>query len=160
MRRHLFNFAAAASLVLWAAALGMWARSYTTADSWVRLSSNGTVIFEFEIHSQNGRIGYEVSSYGGATAPGWRHVSRDSVITTPPYWFTAHGPPHGSESYADLAIYTGVLPLWWFVRRHFGTLTRRRRAGQCLECGYDLRASPGRCPECGTVPRHVRSAPA
>lgn len=31
-----------------------------------------------------------------------------------------------------------------------GERERRRRQGRCLECGYDLRASPGRCPECGT----------
>jgi hypothetical protein len=40
-----------------------------------------------------------------------------------------------------------ILPLVWLS----GRLSSRRaaRRGRCPACGYDLRASPDRCPECG-----------
>jgi rubrerythrin len=38
----------------------------------------------------------------------------------------------------------------WRSRRE---ATRDRLRGLCPFCGYDLRASPARCPECGEIKR-------
>jgi hypothetical protein len=87
-------------------------------------------------------------------------------------WISTHGriarPPAGPivATAKPLPFIRIVSIDWWFftvigsllplariasrvvkVRRS----TRRRRAGLCPACGYDLRASPGRCPECGTT---------
>jgi hypothetical protein len=53
-----------------------------------------------------------------------------------PYWF--------------LTVFFGAYP----IGRICLSLRRRQRfnLGKCEACGYDLRATPGRCPECGTAP--------
>ena len=45
-----------------------------------------------------------------------------------------------------LACLGGLYFSFLHGRRH----RRRRKLGLCLKCGYDLRASKKRCPECGT----------
>ena len=40
----------------------------------------------------------------------------------------------------------GTFPAIYLIRR------KKRMPGTCKTCGYDLRATPERCPECGAVP--------
>jgi len=69
-----------------------------------------------------------------------------------PYWLLACG---------AAAAGTGVLMMSRLLHRR-----SRRRAGKCVRCGYDLRATPqeggallDRCPECGAIPRPPHNLP-
>lgn len=54
-----------------------------------------------------------------------------------------------SDWFATLAA--SIMPAFWIWRRW--KLRAKMRIGICEICGYDLRATPGRCPECGRVPQ-------
>jgi len=76
----------------------------------------------------------------GEEARSWGTADLFMPSLTLPYWLPA----------LPLALF--ALP--WLRRTIIQR--RRRQRGCCLHCGYDLRESPDRCPECGTVPRDLR----
>jgi hypothetical protein len=71
--------------------------------------------------------------------------------------YSASGSGSGSETrcvvqvpYWSLLLLTAIPMLAW-LKVTLRTWSRRGR-GCCEACGYDLRATQGRCPECGSVP--------
>ena len=52
-----------------------------------------------------------------------------------------------------IAVLFAVLPL--IKVRRWSKEESFARQGHCHACGYDLRATPDRCPECGTIPKKV-----
>jgi hypothetical protein len=82
------------------------------------------------------RLGFAARHLAG---PPGRRAPEGRVVVFP-YWFV-------------LALAT-PLPMRWLPSR-FRSRRRRRlaAAGRCTTCGYDLRSTPDRCPECGSTPQ-------
>ena len=179
MKRRLFRFLSVVSLVLCMATCVLWVRSYWIHDGfqWYRSRSEG---FEWaSLIATQGRIVIsaerdnrfltdispppESDSYfraEGSKEPEWSI----SPLST---WRCA-GLVYGRQS--DVAEYPEVrieliIPSWMPVVAAAIALAcnlfrytrgfvkgRRRDRGRCPSCGYDLRATLDRCPECGKIP--------
>jgi hypothetical protein len=159
--------------VVCAGMLALWVRSYFVADHLYGVrqeqTGNGVVQSNFEFISDRGALVYFRPEWLRAPdAPvrdsprwGWKQTSRapgqpmDVVIGLRTFRWDVWG--RGDQStrvgrvpHWPIVIATGLMPgarlLLWLRRR------RRKPAGHCAACGYDLRATPGQCPECGAVP--------
>jgi hypothetical protein len=175
----LLNLLTALSLLLCVAVVALGVRSYWVADElrWTRADNVGRVHYRWyaTIVSSRGGLAicqdaevYELASITPqeAAAPtgvwlwsGWKRRPADAYPTPA---FSMRVPPSGFHiawqtspgtvlrelivPYWSLAFLTAVLPAAWLTRSR----RNRSRAGLCTVCGYDLRATPGRCPECGS----------
>jgi hypothetical protein len=85
--------------------------------------------------------GFQICYDADDSAATWK---RERSITLPA-WFCS--------------LLLAVLPacsVAMFIRRSAASRAGERR-GLCPRCGYDLRATPRRCPECGHEPKQGRS---
>jgi len=139
VRRRLLNLLAVLSLVLClACAVGAFARA--TAGPWT-LTRGPTLLVGLDLGQlvvgRRPAAAYRPAWAGQVQRCGFRYTrwSDGSVETDVPLWAVA-------ALSAPAALASRVLA------RRAG---RGVADGRCAGCGYDLRATPDRCPECGTA---------
>jgi hypothetical protein len=166
MKRRLLNLLTALSLLLCVAVVGLWVRGYLRTDT-VCVVRGRTLLYG---ESSRGAVAFAV--YTGfppseepvvqdASVRGWAWQTtpgRDRYMgvkrTLGFYWYYRATPPASVQRIlhvpdAAILLAGAFLPAlgaarWWRSRRG-------PKPGICSRCGYDLRATPGRCPECGKV---------
>jgi hypothetical protein len=170
MLRRLFTLVAALSLLLCVAAAVLWARSGTRSDyasvapSWrafvCMTFPGGLKVSTWPDPVQPGGLRfasyeYEVRNAYGAWMPrpavSWAKLGFDFK----PLQFSnqSRPAPGAFELYVPFWFLAAALLAMPFVAAARLVRSRRRiRRGVCLDCGYDLRATAGRCPECGMLP--------
>jgi hypothetical protein len=152
MKSRLLNVATILSLLLCLATVGMWVRSYWMMDTHVWQRPGGKVLW--------------MSSEGGTAVVVWPPMTPQEIASHPggdAETFTFLYFAWITDRYGGKPVRTLVVP-YWFPTFACGLLPalrtrrsakarakdRRLRAGLCVRCGYDLRATTGRCPECGS----------
>lgn len=164
---------AGSSLVRCLVMVGLWARSYRAVDflTWRVVDREPTGFREGGLESVHGSVHLAYlsspASLRASEPAGLVYERIDAGNVRMPRGTLARRWGFGHDRMANaaglsyrsvwvphwlLAMVTAALPGAWLVRRaKLRTRRRRLRLGLCPACGYDLRATPGQCPECGAV---------
>jgi hypothetical protein len=175
--RWAFNILAGVSLVLLLAVAAMWVRSYWVGEAIYReapayrlavLSSKGQCSAfrtTYPKSAANGQARWKYSNRGM-----WAEVTRRPGLYRADPGVRCYGPvagfglfdkPAGPKSrgaatrevffpYWFLVLLTVAGPAAWCYQARRRRRLRSRSLSLCPVCSYDLRATPDRCPECGT----------
>jgi hypothetical protein len=159
IRPWLFTIVSGASLILCLLTVTAWVRSYKITDEWCQVSTEHFTL----IQTQAGRIvmlrtkgfAFPVIDSRRVAKP---RLGRQSSMFR--FQFAGHGlettfvvVPHWF-----FAILFAIAPTCWLLFNPRRRRAKRLRGGFCPHCGYDLRATPDRCPECGRPARAQASA--
>ena len=172
MTCRLLNLLTALSLLLCVAVVGLWVRSYWVRDAVGRI----THLSEHNVRwigaeSESGALSVGATEMTNPDPVNLRILedARSTRTTTwerdravRDKWLRNLAPQLIRETYpvaggafkgTDVLVphcvlvgITAVAPIQWARLRR----RRRRHDGLCPACGYDLRATPHRCPECAT----------
>jgi hypothetical protein len=155
MRPLLLVFSAV-SLALAIMLAVMWFQSYSSMDAW-QIQSNfgegGRASRIFYIVSGEGDLRTRLLRDNGTS--GWTPTSDHVYCSFRHYRMHLSAATKISNFFSGQAV---VLPYWALVLLlsfpsafYVSIWVRRKKPGMCPICGYDLRATPDRCPECGTL---------
>jgi hypothetical protein len=161
-RQILLTTAALISLLLCIASITLWSRSTrklspAAADSFdiVHNVPNETYVWFI---SDRGRL-----AFCRQRGHDWHSPHTAFRILGLEYASSTAGQSYLKDLYVPywlLTLITLILPLTCttsWIRRQ--VQARRHRPGLCPTCGYDLRATPNRCPECGAIPSKLDNVP-
>jgi hypothetical protein len=129
--------------------------------------------WSFDVNSSHRRTPSFLQTNGGATVEGPAAVFGFEGGSRFYAGFKFAHLPAGTDSIEGIPIFHATLitiPHWVLIifaltpaavqTRQLLLQRSRARRGCCLNCGYDLRGTPDRCPECGTPARnHKIDAP-
>jgi hypothetical protein len=159
--RVMIAVAAAVSLLLALAVAGLWARSvwWQTADWWLYSADLKSEGFVFASVDGVMSLAWGQSS-PFASVPGFDHDDSPydpSLSPAMKWWRPLQLTTWGTDSSVSVAdwlplLLFSVLPLWWALQRGPVRIRRQRlRLGLCARCGYEVRATTDKCPECGAA---------
>jgi hypothetical protein len=162
LARILLNVATALSLLLCVATVALWVRTHYVLDDWQRFGG-GTGLFILTprgelalmwgpLHQRHtsAPVGWTYQKHGSPADWGGDRRGEQLVFRVPGLEVWELRQPEAREVVLRLWLvvsFFALLPLIYVARKR-----RRVPQGICPSCGYDLRATPECCPECGTVP--------